>query len=328
MSTTRSWRPIAASLLLALALPAHAQEAAPPAAAQPAETPVVYDEKADANEQIAAALAKAKKENRRVLIQWGGNWCGWCIRLHTLFDKEAAVRRKLMYEYDVVHVDIGQWNKHMDLAEKYGANLKQHGVPFLTILDADGNVVANQETGSLEAESNGFHHDPRKVVVFLTKHQAPYPEAQALLDAAIARAKDEEKMVFLHFGAPWCGWCHRLEDWMAREEVWAILGKEFIDLKIDVDRCTGTTGKSLYAKMREGRDEGIPWFAFLDAQGQKLATSTGPNGNVGFPYEQPEIAHFIAMLEATAKRLSKDDLEALRASLAANKARDQEARSR
>src|SRR6185436_14538703 len=30
----------------------------------------IYDEKADAKRQIASAVAKAKKENRRVLIQW------------------------------------------------------------------------------------------------------------------------------------------------------------------------------------------------------------------------------------------------------------------
>ena len=45
---------------------------------KPAKKPL-YDESADAKQQIAAALAKAKRENRRVLIQWGGNWCSWCI---------------------------------------------------------------------------------------------------------------------------------------------------------------------------------------------------------------------------------------------------------
>ena len=50
----------------------------------------------------------------------------------------------------MVLVDIGRWDKNMDLASGYGADLKRHGVPFLTILDARGDVVANQETASLE----------------------------------------------------------------------------------------------------------------------------------------------------------------------------------
>ena len=34
----------------------------------------IFDEKAEGKEQIAAALARAKAENRRVLIEWGANW--------------------------------------------------------------------------------------------------------------------------------------------------------------------------------------------------------------------------------------------------------------
>ena len=38
----------------------------------------IFDEKADASAQIAGALARAHKENRRVLVEWGANWCSWC----------------------------------------------------------------------------------------------------------------------------------------------------------------------------------------------------------------------------------------------------------
>ena len=47
--------------------------------------PAIYDEKADGAKQIADALVVAKKENKRVLLQFGANWCGWCHRLHGLF---------------------------------------------------------------------------------------------------------------------------------------------------------------------------------------------------------------------------------------------------
>src|SRR5262245_5605221 len=117
-----------------------------PAAAQPAEAKKnekIYDEGADGAAQINAAIAKAKKNNRRVLIQWGANWCGWCHKLHDLFAADRDIKKTLNYEYDVVLVDVGKFDKNMELAAKYGAALKGNGIPYLTVLDGDGKIVTN-----------------------------------------------------------------------------------------------------------------------------------------------------------------------------------------
>lgn len=160
----------------------------------------VYDESANAEHDIQVALAVAAKENKRVLIQWGANWCGWCILLHGLFEEDRTIGRKLLYEYEVVYVDIGRWDKNLELAEQFGADFKSNGVPYLTVLDGQGNVVTHQETGSLE---DGPKHDPEKVLNFLTEHQAEYLEAEDLLKDALAEAGRTHKRVFLTFGAPW-----------------------------------------------------------------------------------------------------------------------------
>jgi thiol-disulfide isomerase/thioredoxin len=284
-----------------------------PAASKPKEKKKVYDENADAKQQIAAALANAKKENRRVLIQWGGNWCGWCIKLNDLMTTNATLSRELMYEYDVVHIDAGQpMGKNIDLAKGYGATLDKDGFPFLTILDADGKPLANQETGSLENKDDkgesvvgeGMGHDPKKVLAFLKANEAKPADAQKGLDAALAEAKSSGKLVFLHFGAPWCPWCHRLDDWMDKAEPAALLAKGFVNTKIDVDRMTG--GKEILAKYRP-KDGGIPWFAFIDGDGKVVADSdAAKGGNIGFPSAKEELAHFAAML-AKATKLSDED---------------------
>lgn len=286
---------------------------------QKPQRPPIYDESADARGQIAEALAAAKRENRRVLIQWGANWCGWCHLLHDLFEKNAQVKRTLLYEYDLVLIDIGRWDKNLDLAATYGADFKRAGVPYLTVLDADGNVLANQETGALEAKIDGKPgHDPEKVLAFLKEHQAPYLSAESILSDGLKRAREEGKIVFLHFGAPWCGWCHRLEDWMARKDVHDVLDRSFVNVKIDIDRTIG--GKDLMAVYTEGKRTGIPFFVFLAADRKVIAASWGPDGeNLGCPWTTEEVKAFKGLLRTVAPAMSLEDIDAITATLGEKK---------
>jgi len=166
------------------------------------EKPKVYNETADSKLEIATALAEAKKDNKRVLIQWGANWCGWCVKLHDLFKGDKKIARKLLYEYEIVYVDLGRFKKNIDVAEKYQAytKIKSSGIPFLTVLDGNGKVLANQETGSLEKDKQ---HDPVKVLEFLDKHTPTYLSADDILQKNLKLAKKTDKNVFLQFGAPW-----------------------------------------------------------------------------------------------------------------------------
>jgi thioredoxin-related protein len=301
--------------LLALALPIQnpnpnpSQDPAPKPKAEKKASAPVYDEKAVGKDQIAAALVRAKRENRRVLVQWGGNWCPFCVALADLEKTDAGVSKELLYEYDVVKIDIGTWQntKHGDLITKYGADIKKHGIPYLTVLDADGKVLANQGTAVLEdGNKEKAGHDPKKVLDFLKGLEAPHVQAQAVYDAALADAKKDGKRVFLHFGAPTCVWCHRLEDWMEKPQMAALLGKEFVDCKIDIDRATG--GKEMLARLTEGQAVGIPWFVFLDADGKTIVHSGLGNDNVGFPAKPEEIARFRTLLEKACVKLTKDEI--------------------
>lgn len=302
---------------LALATPVLAQQDTAPAASRPAPAKVeVYNEKADAKADIAAAIAKAKKDNKRVLIQWGANWCGWCVKLDGTMKKDKKLSREMLYEYILVKVDVGRFDKHTDLFGGYGAKLKESGIPYLTVLDGDGKVLANQETGALE---KGDAHDVEKVMGFLKTHEATPLKADDILNGALATARQDGKSVFLHFGAPWCGWCHRLEGWMAQPEVAAILAKDFVDCKVDTDRNTG--GGEMHRKFNTLIDSpsggGIPWFAFVNAEGKSIADSNGPKGNSGFPSADHEIAHFVGMLKKARKNMTDDDISSLEKSLAA-----------
>jgi thioredoxin-related protein len=280
--------------------------------------PPIYDESANAEEQIQAAIASAKKENRRVLIQWGANSCGWCHLLHDLMKSDQEIARKIMYEYFVVLVDIGESEKNEELVARYDVDLKKDGVPFITILDAKGEVLVNQETASLEnGDKEKPGHKPDAVLEFLTQHQAEPLDSRALLAETIDRAKAEQKVVFLRFGAPWCGWCHRMDDWMEQPEIDSVISNAFIHLKVDTDRMRdGDKLLSEYCK----ESGGIPWFVFIDPSSKEvIATSDGPKGNVGFPFEDFEIEHFCDMLGKCEGKLNGDQIAELKRSLVENR---------
>lgn len=140
-----------------------------------AETPrdSIYNESANSAEEIASALTVAKQDHKRVLLQFGANWCPWCHKLHRLFDSDPAIKAELAANFVVVMVDVNKGhNNEVDV--RYGQPTKQ-GLPVLVVLDADGTQLTTQETGALES---GQGHDPARVLAFLKQWAPPRGDGQ------------------------------------------------------------------------------------------------------------------------------------------------------
>ena len=133
------------------------------AAAKPARA-AIYDESADGGKQVEEGLVRAKKENKRVLLMFGANWCGWCHRLHKLFESDAQIAATLKQDFVVVLIDVNK-SRNADVNQRYG-NPTRFGLPVLVVLDAEGKALTTQDTGKLE---EGNHHDPAKVLTFLNQ---------------------------------------------------------------------------------------------------------------------------------------------------------------
>ena len=97
--------------------------------------PLPYNESADAKAQIAAARAHAKATHKLLLIDLGGNWCLDCRLLAGTMEL-PELRGFLAKHYEIVTVDVGRFDKNLDIAAQYG--LKDHfggGVPSVLIVD-------------------------------------------------------------------------------------------------------------------------------------------------------------------------------------------------
>jgi hypothetical protein len=165
-----------------------------------AKGPPVFDAAADAPAAVAAALARARKDNQRVLVLFGSDADEASVALASLLAKDREVGRKILYEYQLAKVAVGDPDRNMDLARGYGADLEKKGLPFLTVLAADGKVLANQPVSGLREDRRP---EPKTVVEFLARWQAAPLDARALFKAALEEAGRSDRRVLVHLGAPW-----------------------------------------------------------------------------------------------------------------------------
>ncbi|MEZ0325532.1 MAG: thioredoxin family protein [Fimbriimonas sp.] len=122
-----------------------------------------FDPKRDAAKDIADAVVLAKKQNKRIILDVGGEWCGWCKKLDKFFETDMESAEILKKKFIVVKVNYSQENENKTVLSKY-PEIK--GYPHLFVLDKNGKLLHSQDTGLLET---GDHHDHDKVLAFLTK---------------------------------------------------------------------------------------------------------------------------------------------------------------
>ena len=133
--------------------------------------PQLYDTNANAEKEIREAKATAGKEHKRILLVFGGNWCIDCHVLDNAFH-QPRIAPLLKSNFIVVHVDVGEYTKNLELAQKYHVDLKK-GVPSIAVLETTGGFLYS--TSEFEKTSVLSEED---VIAFLDKWK-PQPAAAA-----------------------------------------------------------------------------------------------------------------------------------------------------
>lgn len=104
--------------------------------------PLPYDEQANADAQVAAAKARAKARRKLLLIDLGGNWCLDCRLLAGTMDT-GTLKAFVDKHYEVVTVDIGRFDKNLQVPAHYGITKRLEGVPSLLIVDPRTDKLIN-----------------------------------------------------------------------------------------------------------------------------------------------------------------------------------------
>jgi thioredoxin-related protein len=130
----------------------------------PAARKDLYPAGANAQQEIAEALRTAAKTSKRVMLVFGGNWCYDCHILDEAFHT-PEISPTLNKYFVVVHVDVGEYNKNLEVAKKYEVPLER-GVPAAAILESDGKLLVSQKNQEFEKARSLA---PEDILAFLNK---------------------------------------------------------------------------------------------------------------------------------------------------------------
>lgn len=124
-----------------------------------------YDESANADAAVNAAFARAKKTGKRVLIDLGGNWCGDCIVLANLMQL-PEMKPFLAAHFEIVAVDVGRFDKNLQVPARFGITKRLEGVPAVIIAEPDGRFV---NPGRIAALADARHMTPQAIADWLAQ---------------------------------------------------------------------------------------------------------------------------------------------------------------
>lgn len=131
----------------------------------------IYDESINPLFQLEDAIDDADQDGKYVLVQLGGNWCKWCIRLAKFIENDPELKETVNAYFEYIHVnynprDVEADNKkeiYSQLLQRLG-NPTRFGFPVLIVLDGEGKVIHTQDSALLES---GDSYDKDKVLRFL-----------------------------------------------------------------------------------------------------------------------------------------------------------------
>jgi thioredoxin-related protein len=129
----------------------------------PSEKPKIYNPNADSKADIKAAVDKAAKEGKHVLLQIGGNWCKWCIRFNDKVTTNDTLKTELEKNFVTYHLNYSPENTNDEVLTSLGYP-QRFGFPVFVVLDGKGNRLHTQSSGYLE---QGKAHGTQQILEFL-----------------------------------------------------------------------------------------------------------------------------------------------------------------
>ena len=122
----------------------------------------LYNPSDDAKAAIAIAVQQAADEGKHVLLQVGGNWCGWCIAFDEKVKSNDTLLTAMEKNFVIYHLNYSKENKNEDILASL-VYPQRFGFPVFVVLDGEGNRLHTQNSAYLE---EGKGHSTKKILDF------------------------------------------------------------------------------------------------------------------------------------------------------------------
>lgn len=154
---------LAALVCAASSLNAHAALAQQPTPVDSIFIVAHYDTARDAFADLQVAMARAKAEKKRILVDVGGQWCGWCLTLDHYIATHPRVTEAIRRNYVAFKVNWSPRHQNRAFLSRYP---RISGYPHLFVLESDGRLVHSEDTSELE---EGHSYNEERMLAFLAR---------------------------------------------------------------------------------------------------------------------------------------------------------------
>lgn len=131
--------------------------------------PAGYDPARDPAADLKAAMAQAQKENKRILLEVGGEWCVYCRLLNKTIHENQQLLSRLDSNFVILKVNFSDEVKNEAFLSQYP---KIPSYPHLFVLDADGKLLLSQTPDDFLKNDKYL---PELVLAFVEKWGPPSP---------------------------------------------------------------------------------------------------------------------------------------------------------
>ena len=124
----------------------------------------VYDPARDPAQDLKQAILIAQNENKRIMLELGGDWCIWCKFMDEFYKTHKDILGFRAENYVLVKINVSEENMNKEFLSQFPAAA---GYPHIYILDGEGTFLHSQDT--VELEDGADSYVPEVFMAFLQK---------------------------------------------------------------------------------------------------------------------------------------------------------------